>query len=1096
MKKLLLSIFAMLLCVTMYAQELPQLTPPSPTAYQLTKYGDITVNESSGLANINIPLFNFKAGDLSVPINLGYTSSGVKVDQVSTWVGMGWNLSAGGVITRSVRGIADENAQREFIDATTVQNLQNNDLVPGFLNFALEVLDEGIDYEPDIYSFNIGGHSGSFYLNENLVPTFLKKESELKIERTVSTAGFIITTPNGVEYHFDGTGEGSKSESLTGAGHDNPTTLYQTAWFLTKIKNFKGDEIYFKYDYSATYLYTTGFSQMIKTPDDITDPSVGTVDSPPLGSECQESPMSFTTTKYKSRINSRKISEIYTNRSDQKIIFNASKSRSDLPGEHKLNSIELKDGTNLIKKYFLNYDFITSTKPYYGANNVSWLDEADHFKRMFLKNLKETDNTGIETDTKMHSFQYDDASGLPPRMSFSQDLLGYYNGKINWGYLPDNTANILGMYSIAGYSRGDRSADYTYAKKGTLTKVIYPTKGHTILEYEPAIALETTTSAVTSSFNMNVNNLNLDTEFTQDINSLYYQSIRIYPNLTILNGGLDTVHDLANITVRNKTTNALLLDQTIDYNFSNFFDVILEANVIYEVRISLEDVKFDDVQTTLSFTYQSGTTPLSSPINKSGVRIKKLKNKSSDTATEEITRYFYTSKEDLNTTTYNQLYAYSFVENEGERGIGPCAKTVYSFKSTSLNHFYNTAPQSAMYNKVTISKGDNFEGGGIEKHFHLNALATNQVIWGNAIPNQSVTNLQELDNGRLKKEVHFKKNESTITDVMEKEYFYKDVDTFIDAYTGRRRFYSSNQFLIDQIDGADIARYKLFSRNSSIDSTSTKQYFGANTITSTQKYEYTTNLTGLPTEVTTINSKGENLKTKTYYVNDIMYASDLGHDHLTYDEINDINKLKTQYRIGVPVQVESYRNGILHATQRTNYKDLGGGIILPQNIQSSKGLGALEDRIVFHDYYDNGNVKEVSKNGGTHIVYIWGYNETMPIAKIENVTFTELETALGTLHSDYNSLLKIQNLSNADNDRTLNGLGNEGKLRTALEALRVALSSAKTTYFTYDPLIGVTSVTDLRGKTMYYIYDSFNRLQYVKDNEGNILSENQYNYKN
>ena len=52
------------------------------------------------------------------------------------------------------------------------------------------------------------------------------------------------------------------------------------------------------------------------------------------------------------------------------------------------------------------------------------------------------------------------------------------------------------------------------------------------------------------------------------------------------------------------------------------------------------------------------------------------------------------------------------------------------------------------------------------------------------------------------------------------------------------------------------------------------------------------------------------------------------------------------------------------------------------------------------------------------------------------------------------------------------------------------------TTYTHKPLIGVSTVTDPKGDEQSYHYDSFNRLQYVKDKEGNILSENQYHYKN
>jgi YD repeat-containing protein len=45
-------------------------------------------------------------------------------------------------------------------------------------------------------------------------------------------------------------------------------------------------------------------------------------------------------------------------------------------------------------------------------------------------------------------------------------------------------------------------------------------------------------------------------------------------------------------------------------------------------------------------------------------------------------------------------------------------------------------------------------------------------------------------------------------------------------------------------------------------------------------------------------------------------------------------------------------------------------------------------------------------------------------------------------------------------------------------------------------LIGVTSSTDPRGQTVYYEYDAFNRLEKVKDQDGRILTKNEYHYKN
>jgi len=42
--------------------------------------------------------------------------------------------------------------------------------------------------------------------------------------------------------------------------------------------------------------------------------------------------------------------------------------------------------------------------------------------------------------------------------------------------------------------------------------------------------------------------------------------------------------------------------------------------------------------------------------------------------------------------------------------------------------------------------------------------------------------------------------------------------------------------------------------------------------------------------------------------------------------------------------------------------------------------------------------------------------------------------------------------------------------------------------------VGVLTITDPSGRTVYYEYDDFGRLKYIKDEEGKLIKENIYNY--
>jgi hypothetical protein len=64
-----------------------------------------------------------------------------------------------------------------------------------------------------------------------------------------------------------------------------------------------------------------------------------------------------------------------------------------------------------------------------------------------------------------------------------------------------------------------------------------------------------------------------------------------------------------------------------------------------------------------------------------------------------------------------------------------------------------------------------------------------------------------------------------------------------------------------------------------------------------------------------------------------------------------------------------------------------------------------------------------------------------------------------------------------------------------IDEVRIYPSGSQLETFTYDPLIGLTSKTDINGQTDFFEYDPLGRLKVVRDNKRNIKKAYQYNLK-
>ena len=214
----------------------------APEAAAMTRYADYPVSYALGQAEIGIPLMTVEGHSLTLPISLSYNSSGIRVDEISGTVGLGWTFQAGGVITREIVGRPDE-ATSDFI----VPVVQSEGNVTPLLHLA-----NGFDTDYDRYSYSFCGHAGSFYLlpdgtgGREVVPT---EVTDLRIEQN-PTGGYVITDPAGTRYYFTLTetsgrvigSDDPNAPDVSGTGGGNYDIFTATAWHLTRIEAMDGTD--------------------------------------------------------------------------------------------------------------------------------------------------------------------------------------------------------------------------------------------------------------------------------------------------------------------------------------------------------------------------------------------------------------------------------------------------------------------------------------------------------------------------------------------------------------------------------------------------------------------------------------------------------------------------------------------------------------------------------------------------------------------------------------------------------------------------------------------------------------------------------------
>ncbi len=460
--KLALSLISVCLaCIPVHGEDDPfsvdmtQFPYKTPEAAAFMHYGQENISEYTGNPNISIPLLTISDKDMSIPVSLSYKGDAIKVEEESSWVGLGWNLCIGGCINYVPAGSNDQTNpynKNPFYKWEEIEEFcinQHPNIYSQYGTFKGVLTEKSIfdnealkhnACEPDMYTVSVLGHHFSFFIHP------------------ASQAGnpqYVILGENDRNYHIeqfginewriiDGLGNEYFFSAQEKSSSEHGTYTYTSAWYLTKVKTKKGADIRFHYS-PHKILPLPSYNSYTSRVDQVLDANSRGVQMP----------------EFISMMNKSVTEPVFDKTSTQQLLLDSittsnwrlelvKSRRTDINGDaQKLNHIRLYSKTdNKVKK---NINFIYDY--FHGKENPGneYLYSAYVKDRLKLCSISE----GLDDDNlRLHSFSYDETVPLPWKRCKLEDL---------WGY-----------YSLDGS-----------LMSGMLTEIVYPTGGSTRYVYEP-----------------------------------------------------------------------------------------------------------------------------------------------------------------------------------------------------------------------------------------------------------------------------------------------------------------------------------------------------------------------------------------------------------------------------------------------------------------------------------------------------------------------------------------------------------------------------------------------------------------------------------
>lgn len=1091
----------------------PNPLPPSPDAFSFTKFGNLPIGLSTGTAQFSIPLYTIKSGGLSHALSLSYSSNGVKVDAMASRVGIDWNLRAGGVITRTVMDLPDGGASVQptyYHGGIAYGDSSSTGTQNDFYTYIRQASYAGRpDFQPDEYSFSMDGYSGKFLKRENGDYTQYNS-SGMKIEAIYG--GFLLTAPNGTKYYFDKTETPYNYSNQVSSTIEYVPAPVPTAWYLTKIIAVNRDSIVFHYgDTSITFL--NGISQVFQTNTlegtylNVNDNNSGSFTGlalPTLGN-ARNVPSGIETNAQLTDNNPAYITSIDFAGGHADFKYST---RDDVLGEKKLDSVKVyrsSDG-KLVKCWNLQYIYSqansTDYDTYILTDNITY-ENPSLKKRLFLSGVNEWSNG--QAYTQSYHFDYDSVNALPPRLSFSQDRYGSFNGVVNEFFFPNDTwyDQMIGLQHYGG----DRNYRFRYAKLGMLKKITYPTGGSTSFEYEPNKTTED------YAYHLNRDSISVAVDTSTTINEDFYSDTIHHDGsrALVFKGYCDWAsvpmpmtdgmgHDIdfedqyyLTICIQDVSTGSCFSTSTVmvgnSFYNGNFFGVNLPTGV-YRLKVTASRAH---LQGRVSIVREWRTSDRSDSSGIAGVRVKMIVDSSGTGVESNRRRYIYGSWDDSTSSSGTGL---NLDPNKmGELGMVRLISTYLSqnymtgyntIQSNSIYSNYTSELNAVVYTKVIELNSATHDGnmGGTEYQFMFRQKAPPLPIvysWGQKVWNPmpvvsagapSCNN--DFETGTMSAKISFTYTKPFGTrTILQSVNNYYSVDTahmLVDTFTVSKNIIKSPDEIPswDYFSHYEIWRYRRYYGFFRLDSTVETNYAASNQLKNRVVYGAYSGVNYQPTYILFYSSREQEKSLQRIYVPNVS-TSDPNYS-TAYSQMIDA------HQIDGLVDESAYQNVTALTRKHMDYAYFSDpDLRMPNKAYSSLRGNTLRLDMTFEKYDAKGNLLQFTGRDGVVNSILYGYNGMYPVAQIKGASYTDAIAQVST--------------------SVLNNPSSDGALRAQINGLRSYFgNSAQITSATYSPLIGVTSQTDVAGRNTYFEYDDFNRLYVVRDKDSNIIKKYCYKY--